>query len=297
MIPLGFPLDLSLTLWRLSHGAADPTTRLSRAEAWRATRTPEGPASLHLSVGARGVEAEAWGEGAYHALEHLPELLGLDDDPSRLVSAPGVVGTLARRLPGLRIGRTGAVLEALVPAVLEQKVPGVLARRAHARMTHALGEPAPGPAGRMGMALPPASWRLADLPYFAFHRFGIERRRAETIRSVASGAARLEEAANLPPRSAARLLTAFRGVGPWTAAEVVATALGDPDAVSVGDFHIPHLVAWNLAGEPRATDSRMLELLEPYRGQRGRVIRLLEAGGSRPPRYGPRLEARSIARI
>ena len=67
--------------------------------------------------------------------------------------------------------------------------------------------------------------------------------------------------------------------------------------VSVGDFHIPHLVSWNLAGEPRADDARMLELLHPYRGQRGRVIRLLEAGGRRPPRFGPRLELRSIARI
>ena len=56
-------------------------------------------------------------------------------------------------------------------------------------------------------------------------------------------------------------------------------ALGDDDAVSVGDFHIPNLVAWALAGEPRADDARMLELLEPYRGRRALVIRLLELSG------------------
>jgi 3-methyladenine DNA glycosylase/8-oxoguanine DNA glycosylase len=74
-------------------------------------------------------------------------------------------------------------------------------------------------------------------------------------------------------------------------------ALGDPDAVSEGDFHLPNLVAWNLAGEPRGTDERMLQLLEPYRGQRGRVQRLLEAGGTGAPRFGPRMRIHSIGRI
>ncbi len=93
-----------------------------------------------------------------------------------------------------------------------------------------------------------------------------------------------------------RLLLAIPGVGPWTAGEVGRAALGDPDAVSVGDYHLPSLVAWLLAGERRADDARMLELLEPYRGQRGRVIRLLEAAGTWPPRRGPRMPARSIDR-
>jgi 3-methyladenine DNA glycosylase/8-oxoguanine DNA glycosylase len=92
-------------------------------------------------------------------------------------------------------------------------------------------------------------------------------------------------------------LRAFAGIGPWTAAEVGIRALGDPDAVSVGDYHLPNLVCWALAGEPRGTDERMLELLEPYRGQRGRVARLLELSGLRAPRYGSRLEGRSIARM
>jgi 3-methyladenine DNA glycosylase/8-oxoguanine DNA glycosylase len=84
------------------------------------------------------------------------------------------------------------------------------------------------------------------------------------------------------------------GIGPWTIAEVGRVAYGDPDAVSVGDYHLPNLVAWALAGEPRADDARMLELLEPYRGQRGRVQRLLEASGIRIPRYGPRMTPRDI---
>ena len=99
-----------------------------------------------------------------------------------------------------------------------------------------------------------------------------------------------------PARAAAyAALRAFGGIGPWTAAEVGARAFGDPDTVSVGDVHLPNTVAWALAGEPRGTDARMLELLEPYRGQRGRVIRALELGGFRAPRYGPRLAPRRIA--
>jgi 3-methyladenine DNA glycosylase/8-oxoguanine DNA glycosylase len=80
-------------------------------------------------------------------------------------------------------------------------------------------------------------------------------------------------------------------------AEVARVALGDTDAVSVGDFHLKHLVTWALAREPRGTDERMLELLVPYRPHRGRVQRLLEASGIKAPAFGPRLEARAIDRL
>ncbi len=86
-------------------------------------------------------------------------------------------------------------------------------------------------------------------------------------------------------------------MGPWTAAETARAAFGDPDAVSIGDFHTPDLVGWALAGEPRGDDARMLELLEPYRGQRARLVRILELSGIVPPRYGPRARGRSIRRM
>ena len=114
---------------------------------------------------------------------------------------------------------------------------------------------------------------------------------------MARDARALETLVHAPLDEAYRRLLAYPGIGPWTAAEVGARALGDPDAVSVGDFHLPNLVAWALAGEPRANDARMLELLEPWRGQRGRVIRLLEASGLAAPRFGPRMAPRSIANI
>jgi 3-methyladenine DNA glycosylase/8-oxoguanine DNA glycosylase len=84
-------------------------------------------------------------------------------------------------------------------------------------------------------------------------------------------------------------------VGLWTSAEVSRIALGDPDAVSVGDYHLKHLVSYALAGEERGSDARMLELLEPYAGHRGRVCRLLEVARVGAPRRAPRQAIEPIA--
>jgi len=302
-LELNVPLDLRLTLGLHGRGRYDPALRFEASgSAWRATRTPDGPATLFVEVidaGSR-VRARAWGPGAPEVLASLEAFLGLDDDPGALVPRHPAVAEAAHRLRGLRIGRTGRVLEALVPAILEQKVTGHEASRAYRGISARWGEPAPGPAGRQGMRVPPEPAVLAALPYYAFHPIGLERRRADLVRLVAHEAPRLErlvDTAAAPggqPGPAYAALQRFAGIGPWTAAEVGARAFGDPDAVSVGDFHLPNLVAWALAGEARGTDERMLELLEPYAGQRGRVIRLLEASGVSAPRFGPRLSPRRI---
>jgi 3-methyladenine DNA glycosylase/8-oxoguanine DNA glycosylase len=293
-IDLDRPLDLGLTLGIHAHGPADPTVRREGDRLIRATRTPDGPATVALHVTEGRLEAEVWGPGADRALASVAALVGLDDQPAGLGASHGLVAELARRMPGLRIGRTGSVFEALMPAILEQKVTGTEAFNAYRALVFAYGEPAPGP---FRLMVAPAASTIARLPYFAFHPLGVERRRADTLRIAAARANRLEETTDLPLEAAYRRLTALPGVGRWTAAEVGLRALGDPDAVSVGDYHLPNLVSWALAGEPRADDARMLELLEPYRGQRARVIRLLEASGIRAPRFGPRMAPRSIAGI
>jgi 3-methyladenine DNA glycosylase/8-oxoguanine DNA glycosylase len=192
----------------------------------------------------------------------------------------------------MRLCRTGAVIEALVPSIIEQKVTGPEAFRSFGALIAKYGEPAPGPSD---LLLPPKPETLAELPYWAYHPLGIERRRADTVKRACARAARMEEASSMPMADAYKRLRAIQGVGVWTAAEVARVALGDPDAVSVGDYHLKNQVAWVLAGEARATDERMLELLEPYRGQRTRAIRLIEACPG-APRFGPRVKLRAIAR-
>ncbi|HEX6596635.1 MAG TPA: hypothetical protein VF045_06845 [Acidimicrobiales bacterium] len=294
-IGLDRPVDLRLTLGLVRRGRLDPTMRIASGEAWRATRTPDGPATTRIVAHGAEVTVRAWGPGAAWALDAAPALVGALDDERGFAPADPVVDGLRRRLPGLRLCRTGAVLEAMVPSILEQKVIGLEARRSYAALVRTLGEPAPGPLP--GLMLPPSPAVLARTPRYVFHRCNIERKRADTVRLAASYARRLEEAASLPRAKAYARLTALPGIGPWTAAEVGMVAFGDADAVSVGDYHLPNHVAYALAGEPRADDARMLELLEPYRGQRGRVIRLIMAGGPSPPRYGPRLALNPIAAL
>lgn len=246
-------------------------------------------------VAPRRLRADAWGPGGELALARIPTLFGPGTDGLGDVDDPRIT-TLSRRRPGVRILRTGAVVESLVPAILEQKVTGTEAHRAWHGLVRRYGEPAPGPA-ELGLRVMPAPAALAALPYWAYHPMGVERRRAELIRMIARDAATFERLADAPLTAAYARLQAVPGIGPWTAAEVGVRALGDIDAVSVGDFHLPHLVAYALAGEPRATDARMLELLEPFRGRRALVVRLLELSGIQAPRYGPRLAPRRIEGI
>jgi 3-methyladenine DNA glycosylase/8-oxoguanine DNA glycosylase len=289
-------IDLRLTLAALRHGAGDPTIRFGPDGVWLARRTEDGPATLRLwADGAAGaIRAEAWGHGAVAALEAAPGLAGLLDDPSLLEPRHPLVRELQRRFPGLRLPRTGQLLPALVPAVVEQKVTAGEAHAAYAAIVRRFGEPAPGPAG---LILAPAAARLARLPYFEFHPLGLERRRAELLALIGRRESEIEALMAQPPGEAFARLQSTRGIGPWTAAEATRVAFGDPDAVSLGDAHLPDLVSWALAGEPRADDARMLELLAPYQGQRARVIRLLEAAGIGIPRFGPRFAPSRIGRI
>lgn len=294
-LTLDGPLDLTGSLGALVRGNGDRTIRVASRRAWLTTRTPDGVATLGLAVADRKLVAEAWGPGAARVLDRVPALFGAGTERMADAADPRIAA-LAHRRPGVRILRTGAVLESLIPAILEQKVTGTEAHRAWHGLVRRYGEPAPGPP-ELGLRVLPAPATLAGLPYWSYHELGVERRRADLIRAIARRPATWESIIDLPFDDAYRRLRSVPGIGPWTAAEVGVRALGDVDAVSVGDFHLPHLVAFALAGEPRATDARMLELLEPYRGRRALVVRLLELSGVRAPRYGPRLAPRRIEAI
>jgi 3-methyladenine DNA glycosylase/8-oxoguanine DNA glycosylase len=197
---------------------------------------------------------------------------------------------MSRRYPGLRVGRSGRVLEALVPAVLEQKVVGAEAWRAWRLLLLRFGDLAPGPAPD-GMRVFPGARTWLRIPSWEWHRAGVEAVRARTVAGAAHVAGRLEEIVTMLPAAADRRLRALPGIGQWTSAEVRQRACGDPDAVSVGDYHLPAAVGWALAGR-KVDDAGMLDLLAPYTGHRYRATRLVELSGVRPPRRGPRMSVR-----
>ena len=286
--------DLARTVGMQAVGRHDPTTRIADGQLWRATRTPHGPGTVHVWRSGDALRAEAWGPGGDWLLAGVPELVGLHRPLPVLGDHHPLVTRAQARHPGLRIGASRCVFHALAPAILGQRVTGLEAKRSWAGLCRALGDPAPGPAG---LRLPPAPERVAVQPYWWFHRFGIERRRADTLVRAARVADRLEAVVDGPIPRAREVLAVVNGVGPWTVAETLLPALGDLDAVSVGDFHLRHQVAYALAGEPRATDERMLELLAPWAGHRAVAVRLVLLEGPGAPVYGPRQRIVPIARL
>ncbi len=286
----GRPVSVSTTLGSLWRGRADPTYRRGRDGAvWRTSRTPEGAGTIRIVAqpASATIHATAWGPGADWLLETFPASLGADDDASGFVPGHPLLRDLARLHRGWRVPRSGRVLEALVPAVLEQKVTGMQARQSWATLLRWYAEPAPGPAPA-GMRIFPTADTWAAIPSWDWHRAGVDGKRSRTILAAVSAADRLEESLDLDDEAADRRLRAVPGVGAWTAAEVMQRAHGCADAVSVGDFHQPSQIVYALTGEPRADDARFLEVLEPWRGHRYRVVRLVELAGITAPRYGPK---------
>lgn len=280
-IPIDVRLDLRATLRPVSlvWGSFRPDGW------WRPLRTPDGPATVHIRRTRDAVHARAWGGGAGWVLGRLDRLVGLCDDPESFAPDHAVVAELHRRSPGTRFASTGLVFDALLVAIASQKVTGKEAAAALRSMAFAFSDAAPGP---VPLRLPPDPARLAAARYHDFHRMRMERRRADLVIRVAGEAERLDRLATRSSDAARARLERIQGIGRWTSAETVAVSHGDADAVSVGDFHLKHYAAWHLAGEQRGTDERMLELLEPFRPHRGRVLRLLESAGSYP-RFGPRM--------
>ncbi|WLW54551.1 DNA-3-methyladenine glycosylase family protein [Streptomyces sp. YU58] len=294
----GWPVDLGLVLGALRRGPGDPTFRaMPDGSVWRASLTPVGPGTLRVSVHGGEVRGEAWGPGGEWLLSRLPELLGAADDPAAFVPRHRVVAQAWHRRPGLRLTRTGLVLESLIPSILEQKVTTDEAYRAWRLLVRKFGEPAPGPAagGRLFVMPAPRTWAL--IPSWEWHRAGVDNKRASTILRAVRVAWRLEEAVAMSAVEARARLEVVPGVGPWTSAEVVQRSHGAADAVTVGDLHLPGIVGWALAGDRAADDAVMLSLLEPYVGQRHRAARLILLSGRVPGRRAPRMPRGDIGRL
>jgi 3-methyladenine DNA glycosylase/8-oxoguanine DNA glycosylase len=286
--------DPGLAVAPLRQGRSDPTTMFGPGSFVRATLTPAGPGTISVRWTAAGVDAEAWGPGSSWLLERLDSLIGVSDCGHRFIDAHPVVMRAQRNHPGLRLGASGTLYHDLLPTVLAQRITAGEAVLQWRRLCEHLGARAPGPFPNL--LVPPCPQRLARTPSWWFHPLGVERSRAQTLVEIGRHADKFWEWAAAGSTIAAQKLALIRGVGEWTIGVVLGLSLGEPDAVAVGDYHLKNTVAYALAGEPRAADERMVELLEPYRGQRGRVVRLLQLDGHGAPKYGPRQRVLPMAR-
>ena len=287
------PVDAVLAPQR--RGRGDPTHQVdSRGRHWRGMLTPEGPATLCIEPrpAAGVVSGTAWGAGAEWALAAMPALLGADDDPSGFEPRHRVLTEAWRRHPHWRFGRSGLVMESLVPAIIEQKVTGQEAFAGFRALVRRFGTPAPGPVRELRLMVQPDPERLRTIASWQWLALHIDHARSRTIVTAARVAAPLERSASQTGEEAERRLCSLPGIGRWTAAEVRQRSLGDADAVSFGDYHVAKDVGWALTGEP-FDDAAMEAFLEPWRPHRGRVPVLIALAGLRRPRHGARMAPRT----
>lgn len=288
MIERRFPVrgifDLPATMRALGVGDRDHSGRW-----WWVVAGDDGVSTLSLERVADGVIAAAWGHNPDDLIDRVPELLGLDDR-QRVDFRGTPAERFLARTPGLRLGATRDVHGALVKSILGQVVTTAEAGASLRSIVARWGESAPGP--RNDLRSIPVPSRIAALGYDDLHACGIERRRADVLIEVSRRAQRLGEILGMTPVDARQRLRSVRGVGAWTAELVAGSALGDADAVPVGDYHLPNTVVYALANEPRGDDARMLELLERYRPERRRVVVAILQSGVRAPQYAHRTPVR-----
>lgn len=288
-------IDLRATLAATTFLARDPTVRLGAHRYERATLTPEGPATVRVAwePGDGEVAIHAWGSGRVWLLDRIDGLLGAEDDVAGFDPPPGLLRDAWRRHRSLRLARTRTLWHDLAWLIVQQRVTLADAAEHWATMVGTLGEPAP---GVPDLRAPPTPEVVRALSYADFHPFGIERQRAEALRNAARLVGRIENSVDGPFAEAAPKLSMIRGVGRWTMSSLESLTWGSADAVVLGDDGIPSMITWLLAGEPRGADERMLELLEPFRPHRYRVIRLAFEAGVSPPRRHHRYARHRIQR-
>lgn len=286
------------TVLAFRQGRNDPTFAIHEGCIWRATLTPYGPGTVSISAPlSENPLVRGYGPGGEWLEERALDLLGAHDEIPTIIAAHTSVANAQRRFGRLRIGRSLTPYHELLPTALAQRVTAVEALRQWRELVRDFGAPAPGPLSHL--RLPPAPEVLVQLPYFSLHGYGIEKKRADTIRAIARESGWLfgTDFSLLTPQQATEQLQRIPGVGVWTSAVVGGLAFGDADALQVGDFHVKNTAAWALRGVPRGTDEEMVRDMSPYAGQRHRVMRWLEMAGHRAPARGARQRIVSITRL
>ena len=265
------PFDLHRTFAMQRFGLYDPTASLAPRRLRKAFSTPKGPCVVAIEHDARGVSFSASGDGARDVIDDLEGAFRVDDGGASFAPAHPVLAKLHRALAGLRLVRVPWRFDVAFSIVLQQRVTVREAWQEWRRIATRYGELVE------GLRAFPSAERVAQMDSWRLEELGVDPKRARAAITLARDVARRGSFGWTDVARVRKHLRAVRGVGPWTTEMTLGYGWGDPDAVPLADLHLPHLVAHALAREPRGSDERMVELLEPYRGQRFRAIRLILA--------------------
>ncbi|MCW2832329.1 MAG: hypothetical protein JWN68_282 [Nocardioides sp.] len=288
-----WPCPAGRMLRHQRRGPLDPSYRIDERTGthWRGIRTMEGPATLSIRQAPAGeVHAAAWGPGAAWAITSVPGLLGAYDDPSTFEPQHPLLVEALRRHPHVRFGGSGLVMQALIPSIIEQKVTGQEALAGYRALVTRYGEPAPGAPEELRLRVPPDAATVRMIPSWSWLEMHIDHARSRAMVTAARVAEALER--HDGPADLERRLCSLPGIGVWTSAEVRSRALGDPDAVSFGDYHVAKDVGWAMTGE-EFDDQQLAEFLEPWRPQRNRAVALIMLAKGMRPRHGARMAPRT----
>lgn len=275
--------NLKRTLGLLSLGGNDPTIRLRSHSADLCFLTPEGDVTVSAQHVGESLNVQLHGDGSRWIQPHLPDCFALHDDTSTF-QPDGRLRKLAADFPGIHLPRLPVVFHRLLQIVLQQLVRWEDAAATWRSMTRQFGNPAP---GQRNLTMGPAPATLTKVGYYDLVACGALPRQARVILRLAADFNRIQRSADHSVERLTACLRSTRGIGPWTIQYLLGSALGDPDAVLTGDYALPHAVSWFFQRQPRGTDEVMLQLLEPYRGHRFRVQKLLMLSGISAPRRGP----------
>ena len=273
------PVDVGRSMFMSRVGPGDPTATLTETSLVKVFSVGAGVARVTLKKVKGGLRVSVEGDLHGPELTAWLDALRQGDDIQSFDAPHPYLKKLHRASPGLRVLPVPWLFETAVSSILQQRVKFRDATREYTRLAQLHGQRT-----ALGISFPSAAV-VAKLPTWEIERVGVDKRRARAIVQLA----REEHFRSFlrPATTHAELrrrLLAVRGVGPWTTDMIMGFGAGDRDALPLGDLHLPHLVSWIIEREPRGTDAHMVKLLEPYRGHRFRVVRLLLSSRVSVPR-------------
>jgi len=277
-----FPVHFSRTFSMQSLGPYDPTAESSPDLFRKAFFYRSAPATLEFQRYPEGLLVTAYAPEADALLEETLAGLAQDDRYRSFSTDDDGIWRLHRSQPGLRLLRFPWLYEMTCSAILQQRIRTVDAMRDWRHITQRWGFAAP-----LGLRAFPSAEILARVAQFELQALGIDAQRARTLLRFAQESRFVPVRTTLNFDEIRQRLIRIPGIGPWTTESVLGFGAGDTDAAIPGDLHLPHLVCYALAGEIPGSDERMMELLEPFRGHRFRIIRLIYASRLVVPRSTP----------